>query len=64
MEKINKEELMKKLNLTDEELEMVTGGSATEFKECVSYCTTHSMLIHSERTPDECVSMCRRLYPL
>lgn len=32
MEKINKEELMKKLNLTEEELEKVAGGRL----ECVS----------------------------
>ena len=36
MEKINKEELMKKLNLTDEELDKVVGGVNWQcFGECI-----------------------------
>ena len=36
MEKINREELMKKLNLTEEELEKITGGVNLEcFNKCI-----------------------------
>ena len=36
MEKINREELMKRLNLTEEELEKITGGVNLEcFSKCI-----------------------------
>ena len=39
MEKINKEELMKKLNLTEEELEKVAGaGTASDRRACYQIC--------------------------
>ena len=39
MEKINKEELMKKLNLTEEELEKVAGGTmVNSVASCREYC--------------------------
>ena len=34
MEKINREELMKKLNLTEEEMEKVAGGRLSSFQKC------------------------------
>lgn len=39
MEKINKEELMKKLNLTEEEMEKVAGGDIIDV-ECRNSCTS------------------------
>ena len=38
MEKINKEELMKKLNLTEEELEKVAGGESNVNWQCFGDC--------------------------
>ena len=44
MEKINKEELMKKLNLTEEELEKVAGGSSEKFDfACFSMCVLEGL---------------------
>ena len=54
MEKINKEELMKKLNLTEEELEKIAGGSKTDWDgDCFFNC-----YIKQELSFDFCLENC------
>ena len=58
MEKINKEELMKKLNLTEEELEKVMGGSSGVgdthcFTNCVMECDADD-----NQCPIQCMKEC------
>ena len=57
MEKINKEELMKKLNLTEEELEKVAGGTSKEFTDCIAIC----ILYHKLPTTEDCILDCQKL---
>ena len=56
MEKISKEELMKKLNLSEEELEKVAGGGLSCMEACeeaehemVMYCNHHYCNLYSRR---------------
>ena len=46
MEKISKEELMKKLNLTEEEMEKVAGGGSAR-DDCFSKATSDCTICHS-----------------
>ena len=60
MEKINKEELMKKLNLTEEELEKVMGGSSgvcdtDRFEKCLMECDADD-----KECPERCMKKCIR----
>ena len=57
MEKINKEELMKKLNLTEEELEKIAGGTTTN---AFLICFTQCMLKHEYATADYCTLTCQK----
>ena len=53
MEKINKEELMKKLNLTEEELEKVAGGVNWQcFVACMNKC------YEANESPTQVVGVC------
>ena len=55
MEKINKEELMKKLNLTEKELEKVPGGASTNsYEDCKAEC---------DRKEIAEMNSCDQLYP-
>ena len=60
MEKINKEELMKKLNLTEEELEKVAGGSSGVYdSECFGICLMECDADDKE-CPNRCMKKCIR----
>ena len=60
MEKINKEELMKKLNLTEEEMEKVAGGlGSSACKECLSNCGKGSATRKDKDDPcAKCAAVC------
>ena len=64
MEKINREELMKKFNLSEEDLEKVAGGTGTE-EVCRGMCDMerdHNLAIcekHPKDSPD--YTMCTNL---
>ena len=53
MEKINKEELMNMLSLSEEELEKIAGGGY--ISACVTFCSTR--LLYGEDF-DECFTRC------
>ena len=61
MEKINKEELMKKLNLTKEDLEKVAGGlGSSACKECIENCEKGSA---AEKGKDDPCAKCAAVCP-
>ena len=66
MEKISKEELMKKLNLSDEGLEKVTGGSP-DGDHCRDHCWQSALYkditcsqLDKEGAPREVIESCER----
>ena len=58
MEKVTKEELMKKLNLTEEELEKVAGGlEGLTCKECRENCNKNNH-VQDSKDKTNCEAMC------
>ena len=66
MDKINKEELMKKLNLTEEELEKVAAGTMEEYYRCTSGAASlaEQCRLNCLKKPDTdtCITACRAEY--
>ena len=62
MEKINKEELMKRLNLSEEEMEKITGGSSIALNsKCLYRCSDkYSISKHNEEL--DCIERCMEQY--
>ena len=55
MEKINKEELMKKLNLTEEELKKVVGGEVgSDIDDCIKECEK----VYNDLADRDCAALC------